>query len=280
MGVNQWEIDFASAQLPQHLQILYQHRGPQLRKENDEWEIAAPVLNNIDVRQYVWSVSGAEPALAMADERGVATRLRYKVFSDTLSQADDVAADHSALELNEWLTPWRRRFDAMGWEAALRGSAESNAAMDVDEVKEAIRRYSERQTLAELLSASGGSTSVPTEFGEILTTVVGPAEFERAETRANAFLVRSHPSRATSGWTRHLIAALAVFGAAVAVLGRVRLFVSATPAVSVVLVALLGGLVWAVDLPYGFLGLWMSAFAFMVALLGHLRAQFRQIPNS
>ena len=280
VGVNQWEIDFASGQLPQHLQILYEFRAPQLRKDIGEWEIVAPVLNNIDVRQYVWSISGAEPPLAIPDERGAATRLRYQVFSDTLSQADDVAADHSALELNEWLTPWRRRFDAMAWEAALRGSAESNAATDVDEVKEAIRRYSERQTLAEPSPESGGSTSVPTEFGEILTTIVGPAEFERAETRANTFLVRSHLQRSGSGWTGHLIAALALLGGTAALLGRVRLFVSATPEVSLVLVGLLGGLVWAADLPYGFMGLWMSAFVLLVALLGHLRVQLRQIRNS
>ena len=176
-------IEFASDQLPQHLQVLFEGLGDLRGGQSNEFPLPLPRLMDVPVKRTSLRVVGPVTAAASAGEDRGASALswcesRLESLRVILRQADDVALDHSASELQDWIEPWRQRTDAVpGLDA---GDALSRPDMveSMHSVREAISGYAERYRLSLAAASSDKRKLQPRDFLDVFSLFTTPVATE------------------------------------------------------------------------------------------------------
>lgn len=166
-GLGQWEIEFASAQLAQSLQLLYELQLPSDPSLAAEWQPPPPKLAGIPIERVIETVSGTA---AVAESDGASIPLsRLHAMNQLLEQADEVASEHTITELSDWLSPWAHRFLSLDVDGQLSPSVQRVVAEQRDAVSERIRDYESRHKLPTSLESR---EYVPSDMVDICRMVV------------------------------------------------------------------------------------------------------------
>ena len=170
-GSGQWEVEFASSQLAQSLQLLYELQLPTHPAAAADWRLPLPTLVGIPIEHAVWTVSGAA-TVADTDDATIA-RARLDAMNKLLDQADEVASEHTITELGDWLSPWESRFLSLDVDQHHPTSMERDIADRRDDITDRIRDYQARHKLP---AASKSGEYVPTDMIDVCRIVGAPID--------------------------------------------------------------------------------------------------------
>lgn len=183
IGGNQWEIEFASDQLPQHLQVLFEGSSDPQGKESSALPLALPRLMDVPVKRTSIRVCGpVTDAASAGGDRGAFglswCENRLASLQEILRQADDVALDHSASELQDWIEPWRQRADAVPGLDSVDALARPAFVESMHAVREAISGYAERHRLSLGEASSDNQSLQPRDFLDVFSLFSRPVAAE------------------------------------------------------------------------------------------------------
>ncbi|MFM2094229.1 MAG: hypothetical protein RIS70_1353, partial [Planctomycetota bacterium] len=175
--------EFASDQLPQHLQVLFEGLSDRQGRESNELPLPLPRLMDVPVKRTSVRVVGPVTDTASArDDRGASVlswcESRLGSLQDILRQADDVALDHSASELQDWIEPWRQRADAVPGLDAGDALTRPAIAESMHSVREAISGYVERYRLSVAAASSDERKLQPRDFLDVFSLFTRPVAAE------------------------------------------------------------------------------------------------------
>lgn len=277
VGTQPIQLQLASRQLPQRVQILFTSRWT---GSSTHRRFVAPRLTGVTVDRTLWSVFGPRAfggGHAQTAEHATGSDhdlYRLKSISSLVQLAPETLGEHLPEEISRWYVAWKERY-AMSHvaydRAQSRGQSVVTKAADID-----------------LVELDKAFTAVDARLGGVLTPEIGAAEnIERLSvqdlvcTRATHAGAQDHvdiryaSSVAMSYWPR-LLSALFVVGLAVA---AVMVLPTTLPTFAPATVVAAGGLLWWLFLAPSGLGLAAAVVAGWFALRGRRKVRALSFPR-
>ena len=116
LGDNRWNLRLGPGQLSQRIAVVYKFQTSGGDLATESWQLTAPILDGIPVQQTVWTIRAPSPnvSLQSPNELKVIDPItlethRYKAVADLIDAAQESAKERSAVETQNWYTPWARR---------------------------------------------------------------------------------------------------------------------------------------------------------------------------